>query len=90
MMIPYTLTTLTLSAGTYLLMMLNIIGRPVANIPWTIPPIFSHYLVTGGNIPAVIWGILSLIIAGAIYYPFFKAMERQRLSGELSGGMNDE
>ena len=51
-MIPYTLTTLTLSAGTYLLMMLNIIGRPVANIPWTIPPIFSHYFVTGGNIPA--------------------------------------
>ena len=52
MMSPYTLTPLTLSAGTYLLMMLNIIGRPVDNIPWTIPPIFSHYFVTGGNIPA--------------------------------------
>ena len=71
MMIPYTLSTLTLSAGTYLLMLFNIIGRPVANIPWTIPPLFSHYLVTGGNIPAVIWGIAELFIAGAIYYPFF-------------------
>lgn len=56
MMIPYTLSTLILSAGTYLLMLFNIIGRPVANIPWTIPPLFSHYLVTGGNIPAVILG----------------------------------
>lgn len=81
MMIPYTLSTLTLSAGTYLLMMFDIIGRPVANIPWTIPPLFSHYLVTGGNIPAVIWGVVSLIIAGCIYYPFFKAMEKQRLNG---------
>ena len=81
MMIPYTLSTLTLSAGTYLLMLFNIIGRPVANIPWTIPPLFSHYLVTGGNIPAVIWGIAELFIAGAIYYPFFKAMEKLRLEG---------
>ena len=81
MMIPYTLSTLTLSAGTYLLMLFHIIGRPVANIPWTIPPLFSHYLVTGGNIPAVIWGIAELFIAGAIYYPFFKAMEKQRLEG---------
>lgn len=81
MMIPYTLSTLTLSAGTYLLMLFNIIGRPVANIPWTIPPLFSHYLVTDGNIPAVIWGIAELFIAGAIYYPFFKAMEKQRLEG---------
>ena len=81
MMIPYTLSTLTLSAGTYLLMLFNIIGRPVANIPWTIPPLFSHYLVPGGNIPAVIWGIAELFIAGAIYYPFFKAMEKQRLEG---------
>lgn len=81
MMIPYTLSTLTLSAGTYLLMLFNIIGRPVANRPWTIPPLFSHYLVTGGNIPAVIWGIAELFIAGAIYYPFFKAMEKQRLEG---------
>ena len=81
MMIPYTLSTLTLSAGTYLLMLFNIIGRPVANIPWTIPPLFSHYLVTGGNIPAVIWVIAELFIAGAIYYPFFKAMEKQRLEG---------
>ena len=84
MIIPYTLTTLTLSAGTYLLMFFNIIGRPVANIPWTTPPLFSHYLVTGGNIPAVIWGVVSLVIAGCIYYPFFKAMERQRLSGNES------
>ena len=29
-----------------------------------------------------IWGVISIFIAGAIYYPFFKVMEKQRLSGE--------
>lgn len=84
MIIPYTTTTLVLSAGTYLLMHFNIIGRPVVQIPWTTPPIMSHYLVTGGDWRAVIWGICSLIIAGAIYYPFFKTMEKERLAkGEV-------
>lgn len=83
MIIPYTLTTLTLSTGSYILMMLNIIGRPVVQIPWTTPPLMSHYLVTGGDWRAVVWGVFSLAIAGLIYYPFFKAMEKQRLSGEL-------
>jgi PTS system cellobiose-specific IIC component len=83
MIIPYTLTTLVLSTGTYALMYFNLIGRPMAQIPWTMPPILSHYLVTGGDWRAIIWGILSLAISGAIYYPFFKAMEKNRLKGEL-------
>ena len=82
MIIPYTLTTLTLSAGTYILMFFDIIGRPVANIPWTTPPLLSHYLVTGGDWRAVVWGIASLVISGIIYYPFFKSMEKTRLMEE--------
>lgn len=82
MIIPYTMTNLVLSLGTYILMFFNVIGRPVVQIPWTTPPLMSHYLVTGGDWRAVIWGIISLIIAGAIYYPFFKAMERERLLEE--------
>ncbi|MFV0392777.1 MAG: PTS sugar transporter subunit IIC [Coprobacillaceae bacterium] len=83
MIIPYTLTTLVLSAGTYGLMYFNIIGRPVAQIPWTMPPLISHYLVTGGDWRAIIWGVISIAISGAIYYPFFKAMESNRLKGEI-------
>lgn len=88
MIIPYTLANLTMAAGTYILMFFNIIGRPVASIPWTTPPLLSHYLVTGGDWRAVIWGVVSLILAGVIYYPFFKAMERKRLEEE--GLLTDE
>ena len=40
--------------------------------------------LTGGDWRAAIWGVISLFVAGTIYYPFFKIMEKQRL--ELEAG----
>ena len=54
----------------------------VLEVPWTMPPVLTQYFMTGGDIRAAIWGVISIFIAGAIYYPFFKVMEKQRLSGE--------
>ncbi|MDE1549676.1 PTS sugar transporter subunit IIC [Jeotgalibaca caeni] len=79
MMIPFILTPLVLTILTYFLTVQNIIGRIVVNTPWTTPPIINHYLSTGGNIGAVIWGIVSIFISVAIYYPFFKISEKQEL-----------
>lgn len=82
MMIPYVLVTEVLTITTYGLMYFNIIARPFVNVPWTMPPVLTQYFMTGGDIRAAIWGVISIFIAGAIYYPFFKVMEKQRLSGE--------
>jgi len=76
MMIPFILTPLVLCTGTYLMSVTNIIGRIMFNPPWTTPPIINTYLATGGNLPAVIWSVVSLGISVAIYYPFFKISER--------------
>ena len=84
MMIPYVLATEILSLVTYGLMYFNIIARPLVNIPWTMPPVLAQYFLTGGDWRAAIWGVISLFVAGAIYYPFFKIMEKQRL--ELEAG----
>ena len=81
-MVPYILNALMLTAGTYLLMYGNIIERPFINVPWTTPPIIGHYLVTGGDWKAALWGLISLALAMAVYYPFAKAAERQRLAAE--------
>ena len=78
-MIPYILNALVLTAGTYLLMHWNLISKPFVNVPWTTPPILGHYLVSGGDWRAAVWGLLSILIAMLIYYPFAKAAERQRL-----------
>jgi len=84
-MIPYILNALILTASTYLLMSWGIIHKPFVNVPWTTPPIIGHYLVSGGDWKAAVWGALSIVIAMAVYYPFAKAAERQRLKAEAEG-----
>jgi len=84
-MIPYILNALVLTTGTYLLMNWGIIHKPFVNVPWTTPPVIGHYLVSGGDWKAAAWGVLSILIAMAVYYPFAKAAERQRLQAEAAG-----
>ncbi len=84
-MIPYVLNALVLTTGTYLLMHFNLLQRPWVAIPWTTPPIIGHYLVCGGDWRGAVWGAVSLGIAMAIYYPFAKVAERQRLQQEAAG-----
>ncbi len=81
-MIPYILNALMLTGVTYLLMHWNIINKPFVNVPWTTPPIIGHYLVTGGDWRAAVWGVVSILLAMAVYFPFAKAAERQRLKVE--------
>ena len=82
MMIPFTITPMILCTLTYALMYFNIIGRPVLQIPWTMPPIFASYFVTGGNIPAVIWSVCTIVISVFVFLPFFKMAEKKQLEKE--------
>lgn len=84
-MIPYILNALILTAGSYLLMHWNVIHKPFVNVPWTTPPIIGHYLVSGGDWKAAVWGALSIVIAMLVYFPFAKVAERQRLQAEAAG-----
>ena len=84
-MIPYILNALILTAGTYLLMHWNLVNKPFVNVPWTTPPIIGHYLVTGGDWRAAVWGVFSIVIAMLVYFPFAKTAERQRLKAEAAG-----
>ncbi|MGA1235292.1 MAG: PTS sugar transporter subunit IIC [Limisphaerales bacterium] len=84
-MVPYILNALMLTLCTYLLMDVGLISRPFVNVPWTTPPVIGHYLVTGGDWRAAVWGVVSIFLAMAVYYPFAKAAERQRLLAEAGG-----
>ena len=81
-MIPYILDALILTAGTYLLMRWGMIRKPFVNVPWTTPPVIGHYLVTGGDWRAAVWGVVSILIAMGVYYPFAKVAERERLKAQ--------
>ncbi|MBN2090106.1 PTS sugar transporter subunit IIC [candidate division KSB1 bacterium] len=84
-MIPYILNALMLTTTTYLLMDWGIIAKPFINVPWTTPPIIGHYLVSGGDWKAAVWGVISILLAMAVYYPFAKIAEKQRLKAEAAG-----
>ena len=83
-MLPYVLNALLLTAGTYLLMDWGLIQKPFVNVPWTTPPIIGHYLVTGGDWRAAVWGAASIVIAMLVYYPFARIAERQRLQAKTA------
>jgi len=89
-MIPYILNALILTSGSYLLMHWNVINKPFVNVPWTTPPVIGHYLVSGGDWRAAVWGVLSIGIAMIVYFPFAKAAERQRLSAEAAAAREPE
>ncbi|HET7695391.1 MAG TPA: PTS transporter subunit EIIC [Vicinamibacterales bacterium] len=77
-MVPYVLNALVLTAGSYLLMHWHVIQRPVVNVPWTTPPIIGHYLVSGGDWRAAVWGAASIGIAMLVYFPFARTAGRRR------------
>lgn len=85
LMVPYILSALTLTTGTYLLMDWGLINRPFIHVPWTTPPIIGHYLITGGDWRAALWGVASIGLAMLVYYPFARIAERQRLQAEAKG-----
>ena len=78
-MVPYVLNALLLTTISYLLMQWNVIHKPFVNVPWTTPPVIGHYLVSGGDWRAAIWGGVSIVLAAIVYVPFARAAERQRL-----------
>ncbi len=88
-MIPYVLSALILTSCSYLLMEWGVIQRPRVNLPWTTPPIIGHYLVSGGDWKAAAWGVVSIVIAMIVYFPFAKVAERERLKAEAAGAASD-
>ena len=74
-MIPYILNALILTTASYLLISWGVIHKPFVNVPWTTPPIIGHYLVTGGDWRAALWGAISIVIAILVYFPFARAAE---------------
>lgn len=66
-MVPDVLSALVLTTSSLLLMSWGVIHQPFINVLWTTPPNIGHYLVTGGDWRAAVWGGVSLATAMGIY-----------------------
>lgn len=89
MMIPFIMVPLVLATSSYLLMMMHVVSCPVTMVPWTMPPIIGPLLATGWDWRAAVWSACEILIAIAIYYPFFKVAEKQMIENEKLEATNE-
>lgn len=83
-MIPFVAIPLVLATLSYLFITIGWISAPVAMVPWTMPPVIGPMMACGWDWRAGVWSAIECIIAAIMYYPFFKACEKQMLAKEHS------
>src|SRR5699024_1259206 len=60
------------------------------NLPWTTPGPLGLYMGVGFSIQALILVVLLLVVDVAIYYPFFKAYDIQKVQEEADKAVEAE
>lgn len=73
--IPFVLVPMVLQGITYFLMKAHMLNMVIAQVPWTTPIFINGYLITGGDWRAPVWQLIELVIAIAVYLPFFKVID---------------
>ena len=69
-------------------MKLGLVAKPAGiAIPWTTPPLIGGYLATGGKISGAVMQAVNIVIALAIYFPFFRMWDKMKQQEE--GGVNN-
>ncbi|HAA64717.1 MAG TPA: PTS cellobiose transporter subunit IIC, partial [Thermoanaerobacter sp.] len=66
----------------YFAFAVNLVPRPLIQLPFTVPVFISGFLSTGGHWQGALLQLVNLIVTAIIYYPFFKMYEAQLLKNE--------
>ena len=82
MLIPFNLVPVVLVTVQYIAMSTGLVATTTgAFIPWTLPPIFSGFIVTA-SISGAIMQIVNLAIGATIYLPFLRIIDKQYRANE--------
>ncbi|MBO0469808.1 PTS sugar transporter subunit IIC [Enterococcus sp. DIV0242_7C1] len=77
LIIPFILVPMVnILIGYFATVVWQIMPSPAIGVPWTTPGIINLFLGTGGNIVAVVVGIVCLAVSTVIYLPFVIASNR--------------
>lgn len=93
MIIPFVVTSIVTVIVTFIGMDIGWVAKPVGiAVPWTMPPIISGYLASGGHISGAIMNIVNIVISFLIYLPFFKTYDKAKKKEEdaMSAGEKKE
>ncbi len=84
LIIPFVVAPVVMTIITYFSMSWGFVPYPTGVVlPWSMPGILAGYLITNSWQGAALQVIL-IIVAGLIYYPFFKAYDNKLHQEELS------
>ena len=76
MMIPFVLSNVTVGVVTYAAIWSGLVPYiNGVNLPYTIPVVISGFMLCGWR--GALLQVVLLLITGLIYYPFFKAQDKQ-------------
>ena len=82
LIIPFILVPIVLTIISYFAITLGFVPKTVALVPWSMPPIISGYLVTGGHWAGSVLQIFNFLVAVAIYIPFIKVQDKTALNAQ--------
>lgn len=82
LVIPFVLIPIVLTCTSYFAITLGFVPKTVALVPWSMPPIISGYLVSGGAWQGVMLQVVNFLIAVALYIPFVKVQDNQALQSQ--------
>lgn len=83
--LPFILAPLAMGIVTYLAMgVFHLVSYPIAIVPWTLPAPIGALMATGFDWRATVLAVVNIVIAGVIYYPFFRAFDKNMLDKEKS------
>ncbi|WP_449619519.1 PTS cellobiose transporter subunit IIC [Robertmurraya sp. Marseille-Q9965] len=91
MIIPFVVTSIVTVVVTFIGMDIGWVAKPVGiAVPWTMPPIISGYLASGGHISGAIMNIINIAISFLIYLPFFKMYDNAKKKEEDAMNTSDK
>lgn len=83
LLIPFILAPVATAIIAYIGMSTGLVAKTAGIVvPWTMPPIISGYLATGGKISGAVIQVITLVISVLIYYPFVRSTDKAQLKAE--------
>ncbi|KKC30362.1 phosphotransferase system cellobiose-specific component IIC [Caldanaerobacter subterraneus subsp. pacificus DSM 12653] len=82
LIIPFILAPAAVVTINYFAFALNLVPRPLIQLPFTVPVFISGFISSGGHWQGALLQLVDLIVAAIIYYPFFRMYEAQLLKNE--------
>ncbi len=77
--VPFLAGPVLMGIVAWFAMQFGLVSKPYILVPWTLPAPVGAYLATGGDWRAIVLVLVNILIATALYIPFFRAYERKLL-----------